>query len=224
MKIKSIGDFEAAIDKDFQWRKHEITTIKLALKSARAHQVDVYFRSGVVLLYAHWEGLVKFSAKAYLSYVNNQGCCYHLMQPNFLFFAVKESLENSGKVNLSNYSLFEKTQDFFTTSNTQKFCVNADLHISTKENQNLTSAEFKAIVCKLGLRYLTLYELKEKLIDNQLLKYRNKVAHGESLRDEISDPLDTFTTLTDKVLENLESLCSQLRQAAQGKNFLKPAA
>lgn len=220
MKIRSLLEFETALDREFTWRRQEITTLKFALTSARHHQLDVFFRSGVVLLYAHWEGLVKFGAKAYLAYINHQSPSYPSMGTSFLFFAVKEALDSSGKINLNNYAVFEKTRDFFTVPHQHKFSVNAESYIATRENQNLTSTEFKAIVCKLGLTYLPIYELREKLIDDKLLDYRNRVAHGESLRDDIDNPVGTFDVLSDKVLELLDALCDQLRQAVKTKSYL----
>lgn len=220
MKIRSLAEFDSAIDRDFSWRKQEITTIKFSIKGARSHQVDVFFRGGVVLLYAHWEGLIKFSAKAYLAYINRLSPSYSSMRPCFRYFAVHEMLENSSKLNFKNFDVFEGALNFFTAPCNLTFAVNAESYISTKENQNLTAGEFRMITRKLGLTYLPMYELREKLIDEQLLKYRNKIAHGESLREEILDPEETFEVLSDKVLGLLESWNEQLRNSIQLKSFL----
>jgi hypothetical protein len=220
MKIRSIGEFESALDREYSWRKREITTLRFNLKDARHHQKEVFFRSGVVLLYAHWEGLVKFGAKSYIKYINYHGAKYESMKPCFLFFAIKTKLDNSGKVNLQNYSIFEKAHQLFTLPISDKFNVDPDTCISTRENQNLTSTEFKALVGKLGLPYLPEYELREKLIDDKLMFYRNRIAHGESLKGDVTDPDGTFDLLADEILLLLEILRNQLSASIECKNFL----
>jgi hypothetical protein len=224
MKIRSLSEFEAHLDEQFGWRKREITTLSMALKSARQHQQDVFFRSGVVLLYAHWEGLIRFCAKAYLVYVINQGSNFKTLQPCFLFFAVKSEIENSGKVNLLNFELFDKTRKMFTTPLDAKFNIDPEPYISTKENQNLNASEFRLLIGKLGLRYLPQYELREKLIDEKLMHYRNTVAHGGTLHGEISDPVETFELLVDKILDSLRLLRDQLTEGVSKKLFLASLA
>jgi hypothetical protein len=190
------------------------------MKGARRHQKEVFFRSGIVLLYAHWEGLVKFGAKSYIRYINHQGAKYESMKPCFLFFAVTTKLDNSGKINLQNFSLFEKTQQLFTLPIHDKFNVDPDSSISTRENQNLTSTEFKALIGKLGLPYLPDYELREKLIDDKLMIYRNRVAHGESLHGDVADPDETFDLLADEILGLLELLRDELTTAIEQRHFM----
>jgi len=220
MKIRSIDEFESALDREYSWRKREITTLRFNLKGARLHQKEVFFRSGIVLLYAHWEGLVKFGAKSYIRYINHQGAKYDSMKPCFLFFATKTKIDNSGKVNLQNFSLFEKTQQMFTLPINDKFNIDAECSISTRENQNLTSTEFKSLIGKLGLHYLPDYELREKLIDDKLMLYRNLVAHGESLHGAITDPDETFDLLADEILELLDLLRRELTVSIEQKRFM----
>lgn len=220
MKIRSLGEFESALDREYSWRKREITTLRFNLKGARQHQKDLFFRSGVVLLYAHWEGLVKFGAKSYLKYINYQGASYKAIKPCFLFFAAKTKLENSGKFNFQNFTLFEQAQQLLTLPLSDKFNIDPETSISTRENQNLTSTEFRSLIGKLGLQYLPAYELSEKLIDDKLMLYRNKVAHGDSLHGDITDLDETFDLLADEILGLLELLRSQLATSIEHKRFM----
>jgi hypothetical protein len=220
MKIRSLYEFEKALDQQFGWRKQEIVTIGVELKSARGHQLKLLFRSGIVLLYAHWEGIIRFSAECFLDYLNRQGQAYKDLKPCFLFYAVKEAVDTSSRVNLQNFSVFEKTMGLFLVPLDTKFDINPKFYISTKENQNITSEEFKSIIKKLGLEYLPQYELREKLVDDQLLYYRNTIAHGESTHENIDDFFETFRVISEKILDSLNLLRNQMIEALKDKKYL----
>ncbi len=220
MKLRSLAEVEAHLDQNFGWRRRELTTVRLKLKESREHEKEIWFRSGVVLLYAHWEGFIKTCAKAYLSYIVRQGQLYSQLNPCFMFFAVREFLDGSQQVNMKNYLAYSKAMTFFTAPLAEKFSLDPSPHISTRENQNLNSEEFKSIVLKLGIEYLPVYELREKLIDEQLMDYRNRVAHGESLHGDVDDLEGTFTVLSEKIIECMEVFQGQVSQAVQQKSYL----
>lgn len=220
MKIRSLYEFEKALDLEFGWRKQELATLSVELKSSRNHQARVLFRSGMVLLYAHWEGLIRFSAECFLLHLNRQGHSYKNLKPCFLFYATRASIINSHNVNLHNYSSFEKTMDFFLVPQEAKFDIDPKPYISTKENQNINSEQFKSIVGKLGLEYLPQYELREKLIDDKLLYYRNTIAHGENTHQEVDDFYETFSLTSEKIIEILSLFRDQMITAIKEKNYL----
>ncbi len=224
MKIRSLYEFEKAFDAELGWRKQEIATIAFEMKSARGHQLKFLFRSGIVLLYSHWEGIIRFASEAFLEYINYQGKRYKDLKPCFLFYAVRETLPNTRELNLHNYSVFEQAINLFHSPCNEKFRINPKIYISTKENQNITSAEFRSIVKKLGLDYLPQYELREKLIDDQLLYFRNPIAHGERIHEDIDDYLDTYKILSEKILEILDSLRGQIVESIKNKTYLASAS
>lgn len=225
MKIRSLYEFENALDEQFSWRKRELTSIGVSLKHARDHQTKVFFRSGMLLLYAHWEGIIRFSAECFLEYINRQGHHFNQLKPCFLFYAVKETVDTSAKINLANYAAFEKIASLISNPPALKFSINPKTYIATKENQNITSTEFKSIVKKLGLEYLPEYELREKLIDDKLLYYRNPIAHGERSHEEVDDFESTFTLLYDRLfLGTLQTFRSQMADSIKNGHYLAQAS
>jgi hypothetical protein len=142
------------------------------------------------------------------------------MKPCFKFFAVGQMLESSRKINLANYSLFERTQALFVEPLDRKFHLDPEPFISTKEHQNMNSTEFKALVMKLGVDYLSMYQLREKLIDEKLLKYRNAVAHGDLVYDDLVDLPETYKLLSEKIMECLEAFRDQLSIAIENRDYL----
>lgn len=220
MKIRSLDDLENSLDREFSWRKRELTTLKLYLDGAREHQKSVCFRSAIVLLYAHWEGLTKECAKCYLSYLNSQGISYSSLQSCFLIFAVKSLVNSEGKPNLNNFDKFSDCSKFFSQPVTEKFKVDPASSISTRENQNMTSTEFRFLIGKIGLTYLPKYESREHMIDEQLLRYRNEIAHGEQLHEKSEDLPKIFSLLSSSILELLEQMRLDVITASESKCYL----
>jgi hypothetical protein len=120
--------------------------------------------------------------------------------------------------------MFERTQALFVHPLDRKFNFDPEPFISTKEHQNLNSAEFKALLLKLGIEYLPIYQLREKLIDEQLLKYRNAVAHGDLVHDNLDDLPGTYKILSTKTLECLETFRDQLSVAIRDRTYLAQIA
>jgi len=220
MKIRSLYEFETALDEESGWRKQEIATVGIEIKSSRGHQTKLLFRSGMVLLYAHWEGLIRFSSECFLQYLNRQGHSFKALKPCFLFYATQSELDNCKNLNLQNFFVFEKTMKLFKLPQEIKFNINPRPYISTKENQNITSEEFKGIIKKLGLEYLPEYELREKLIDDKLLYYRNTIAHGERSHEDVDDYVGTFKVISDKILEILNLFRDQMVDAIKNESYL----
>ena len=221
MKIRSLVEFESRLDQEFAWRRRETSTLKLNLKSARSAHEETLFRSSIVLLYAHWEGIVKMCAESYIIYLNGQGEKYSAINPCFLFFATKLKLGDTAKINIQNFSMFERAQELFCKPLDEKFKVDPSISISTRENQNMTSSEFKYLLGKIGLPYLTEFELKEKLIDEQLLRYRNQIAHGENIHEDISDLYETFEHMFIGVWKILDLYRKEIVSAIENKLYLR---
>ncbi|MBR8657968.1 hypothetical protein KDH83_32135, partial [Achromobacter sp. Marseille-Q0513] len=60
--MKQVADFQDAIQSELAWRKHEISAIKLSAVRAKETASHV-FRSGQIILCAHWEGFLKCSTR-----------------------------------------------------------------------------------------------------------------------------------------------------------------
>jgi hypothetical protein len=71
-------------------------------------------------------------------------------------------------------------------------------------------------VCKLGLDY-SFYESKQVIIDEQLLKRRNAIAHGEYL----SLDRDEYQQLRDEILAMMENFRTQVENHAIQKLYLR---
>ena len=87
MKIKDLTSLEEKIDDELSWRKKELTSIKVDVEASKTKEKSEQsraIRSGIAMLYAHWEGTVKSIAEYYLVYVAGLNLKYGELKNNFL--------------------------------------------------------------------------------------------------------------------------------------------
>ena len=95
----------------------------------------------------------------------------------------------------------------------KKCKIDVDKYIDT--GSNLNSNVLKDITQKIGLDY-SFYELKENLIDERFLGFRNAVAHGEyRLISEID-----FVEIYDEITALISTFKNQILNAAIEKTYL----
>jgi len=224
MKINSIDKLQNKIDKSYAKKKKECDSIlsKLRSPTLTPEEIELCYKSGVVLLYAHWESLVKQIAKYYLDYLCSHGKKFSELKPHFLYFTLAKLLNDSSTINLNNYSVFEKTQDFFTNPLSEAFTNVPSNSISTRENQNMSFEEFEFIIKKIGLTNRDSYALRKNLINHILLVQRNKIAHEGVSTENSATMKETFNTLNSKIWEILDQVKQDVLYAAENKTYLKP--
>lgn len=199
MKIKTKEQLTDFLDQEIAWRKKELTTIKSQVEKSNPKLETTAIRSAIVLLYAHWEGFLKKSAEAYLEYVINRKLKYKDIAVNFIALAIRQKMldfEQSNKATIHNQIL-----EYIFSCDNENVQISRENVIKTKSNLN--SIILKELMTTIGLDFSP-YETKSKMIDEQLLNYRNNVAHGQyleidakeylNLHDEIRKMIDDFKT------------------------------
>ena len=214
MKIRTIEQLQQHLDDDLAWRKKELTVIKslVTTRASSAEMVNCYIRSGIALLYAHWEGFIKAASVAYLTYVAAQRLTYSDLTNNFVAIAAKRLLNEAG---LSNkVTVYAKVAEFFISGLAERCSLPTE--IETKSN--LSSEVLREITYTLGLDYRE-YEIKAKLIDEKLLKNRNEVAHGQYLLID----KELFIDLHIEIVNLLDLFSNQVSNAASTKSYIRAA-
>jgi hypothetical protein len=200
MKIKTKEQFSDLIQQDFGWRKKELIAIRQRVELAKSvASINTEMRTGVLLLYAHWEGFIKTACSNYLDFVKYRKLNMNELPDNLLALSLKselQELESTGQ-----HILHLKFVQFIKTSLSKRATWNLDKAIDTKSNLN--SEVLENILSVVGIPF-TDFELKSNLIDEQLLKHRNNIAHGNGnvldfdkngylkVHDEIYDLLQLF--------------------------------
>jgi hypothetical protein len=173
MKIKSKEELIDYLTADLAWRKKELTTLYNNVETANSKNLPTALRCASVLLYAHWEGFVKNSAESYLTYIKFQKLNLNQVNSNILALSLKQKMTEFSLTNKA--TLHVQFVDFFQNNLNEKASFSETDCIKTQSNLN--SIILKEIFATIGLD-MTNYDLKSNLIDKQLLKYRNDIAHG----------------------------------------------
>lgn len=213
MKIRTIDELQDYIDKEYSWRRKELTAIKSNIFESRSFAKNTALRSGIALLYAHWEGMIKNVATAYLSYVSAQKLYYRDLKNNFWSIVLKNNLEAFDDTRKS--SKHNRIIRDIRSMGDQKSTIPYEDIIKTKSNLN--SSIFKEIMETIGLDY-SQYEGNFKLLDEVLLKMRNEIAHGE--KPEYMDlDEERFNEIYDKIINMMNMFNIQIVNAACLKKF-----
>lgn len=210
MKIRTLNELDDHLAEDHAWRRKELTSIVNFVRESRDKNQPMAIRAGLLLLYAHWEGFVKWAAECYLNFVSMQGLAFGDLGDSFFALCARRNLELFQNTNKSS----KRTEliAFLRGDLSGRAHVPHENVIDTQSNLN--SSVLKEIVHTIGLDY-TPYVLKEKLIDRDLLKARNQVAHGQYLAVDAPK----FEALYDEVKNLLELFHNQVSNAAITSSF-----
>ena len=211
MKIRSIDELEAAIASDFSWRRKELSNLKNLGMTSRKSIQEILFKSGVTLLYAHWEGFVKKASIVFCEYINYQGLRYEELTNNFHVCALIEEFQ--GQYPHKNFKSALLVINESPRYLANKCKINTDNYIDT--NSNLNSKILHEITLKVGIDY-SLYELKENFIDESFLGLRNAISHGEFRRIDKKE----FNEMFDEITALIDTFKNQILNAAIQRSFL----
>lgn len=216
MSIRTVEQLSDTLSNDLAWRKKELSEVKALVeaKSVSDQRHRALVRSGVCILYSHWEGFVKLAANSYLEYVRQQKPTYKQLSSNFLALAMKEKLKEAKETNKP--SLYIPVCDFFLSELNER-CLLPKEAISTASN--LSSEILKEITYILGIDF-SLYSTKSVLIDTKLLKTRNEIAHGNYLTFNREEYIELHT----EVIEMLDIFRNQIENAVLEKKYMQNSA
>ena len=215
-KIRTTNQLQDFLDHEFSWRLREIQDIRSAARTAAgAPSQKTFIRAGVTLLYAHWEGFVKASADAYVNYLSCKGLRNSELRSCFMALGLKSrihvlltsSSRSTASISALDVILAELEKP-----------ANLPVGNAIDTQSNLSSAVFMDIVGWIGLD-AERYSTKFKLLDESLLKRRNRIAHGKYLELDQS----AFDDLVNQVLELLRWFKTDLENALATEAFVKPA-
>jgi hypothetical protein len=208
---KPYTDTELAdqLDGDLTWRVKELSDLKSAIAKSDPTAKSVLLRSLVTMLYAHWEGHIKFCAAKYFEFMTLRKFRFSQLEGQFYvnnFLAKLDALHNS------RVSVSERCQlvaEIMTSSKNRFSRINPTL-VDTRANLNSEVLRDICLVCAVDFSH---FESKATFIDILLLKRRNSIAHGEATLIQSGDE-------DDLVAEGV-GLMRTFKDALQNKVYLK---
>lgn len=214
MTIRTISDLQSALDSNYSWRLQEISNYSSELKVSKNIREKSLVRAGIPLLYAHWEGFIKESSFNYLEFIESQKIELSKLEPCFISLGIRKHINDL--IQSKNDQVNVETLNFILNKLNSKAVLKFDSSIKTESN--LSSSVFKRIVYTLGIDYLK-YSTKEKLIDEQLLTARNKIAHGEYKEIDSSQ----YFSLKNEIVALLRMFKSDIENNSSLRKYEKSA-
>lgn len=214
MKILSEEDLIDRLNKELAFRKKELTYIKSLIKSSQSGNCHHITRFAILILYAHWEGYVKYAARFYINFIRNKNLKYNELRENFVTLALTYQIQECGKSKKT--SIHHQIVNLLLNETSSQAKIPTDEY-AIAINSNLNYEMFLEILFIIGLDIKS-FELKEKYIDEGLLNIRNSIAHGslECLN------FDDYFEWHDTILSLLEKFNLELSLAISEKRYLKP--
>jgi hypothetical protein len=169
-------------------------------------------RSGVTILYAHWEGFIKAASLAYVCYVaefsRRNGLLYKDLSVPFRSIVAKAKLDLA--VQSPRTETYIELVNFLLNQQEEK----CHIPIRGTSTSNLNSRILRDIIVSLGLDYGP-YVTKEKLIDSSLLDKRNNIAHGKGVCPSNVD----FEQMYHEIIKLLDLFRNQIENAGASQLF-----
>ncbi|WP_412023297.1 MAE_28990/MAE_18760 family HEPN-like nuclease [Burkholderia cepacia] len=213
MSARTVEEFQAKIARELAWRKREITSLRLSARRSDSER-NYLFRAGLVLLCAHWEGFLRKSIEIYFDHVFSQGLKIRELTPNFVAAAFFADVQRAGK---ADYPGSHETHGRLATRilmGLDEICTRSTWDAKTEGNPGtevlarlLSSA---GINPQLGLDAAT-WSTTKIFIDEQVVRDRHLVAHGEGFRITRSE----FLERSKRILDLLDRISNEFINAAE---------
>lgn len=228
--VNQFSEFESAIYSDLRWRKSEIQDFNTEIKYPGSDRIITELvekavrKSLILLIYSHWEGFIKRTAKYYLKYIVDQEIPAKELTKNFHalaikghFFSASDQIKSSQKNNLS-MEIYNTIVREYASKMENKFFLNIDMNKERDSsiidtNSNLNYSVYKNIFECLGIKFYPCFDqsphkcfirgnpdnnILVQILDRTLLESRNHIAHGNK-----NDPITVMDLQKIDVLKDL---------------------
>ena len=211
-KIRNTNELSDVLSDLLAWRKKEISTISLLIKDAKLdHIKELYYRTFIPILYAHWEGYAKEASNYYINYVSNQHLTYKDLATNFISISCYKEIRKTAES--KQFHMYNSLVDFLILNQDDQARIPLEGSINTESN--LSSKVLQNILFMIGISCDSNWTIKLPFIDGKLLYHRNKIVHGEyHLIDE-----STFMELRNLVIYLLDLFKYSIENSASLKNY-----
>jgi hypothetical protein len=212
-KFVSDATFSTYLTDDFNWRLKEITDLrKIAASVGDGYEVAAR-KAGIALLYAHWEGYIKFVGEAYVKYVAVRKLKIDLLVDEFLAVEISGILKAYSTTGGGLSSRLDLINEW---RNIEQGRFRRFREKGVAIGGNLNYQRFSEI-CKL-IRIDPKSVIKDdEYLDRNLLGVRNKIAHGESITVTALE----FRDVSNFVIESMRNFRTETEYCVIKKYYMK---
>lgn len=211
--MSNLDQFGDKIQRELSHRKQELSRLRVQIIDApeNAPGLGWMTRSAIVLAYAHWEGFVKQSSRAYVRVINSTNTRTSQLKSPLQAAMLVSHFRRGGESKKISF-LGDLITEIDETRSTQ-FAVPPHKLIDTESN--LSSVVFRENLARLALPELEFYATRSAFIDEKLVEGRNQVAHGELSQFKVEE----VTERIDGVLRLLDTFADQLLDAVRDQSY-----
>jgi HEPN superfamily protein len=212
---KTLAELEAFLDDAFSWRRAELVALEAEIARHYKNSPDsplarALTRSGVALLYAHWEGYIKEACEAYLEYISVRRLRYQEICDELVITVLLGLLR---RVDAGDAVAHESLLELVRRPDIARVRMpRRDSVVNTKSN--LRYEVLAGLCSKLGLAQSE-FVTRKSLINRSLCDARNEIAHGKLYFPDAGG----FADLQKRVLEMLELMHSLLVSHARDSRY-----
>lgn len=220
MAVRTIDELQDALDSTLSWRRVELSALKGLIEQHESKSQSLpagrsLRRSGIAMLYAHWEGFTKECLQAYVDFLVRRRPKLAELNDGLLQTALLHALRraDSGDQAARQVLIEAIRKGGEVRSQLPK------THMVNTQS-NLRSAVLMGLLEDFGLD-TGAFELREQLIDRRLCDIRNSIAHGRDACPAIGE----FSDLHAEVLCMMEEIRDLILAAARtgGYKLTNPA-
>jgi hypothetical protein len=172
-QLRTATEFTAAITSDLTWRIREVSDIRTVTQRSDPSLRGAVLRSGITLLYAHWEGHVHFVARAYLDFLAARRLRFDRLNRAFSLGRFHRQLgqghfgpRHSDRLAFLT-SVIESGRERFSQP----------IYELVSPRSNLNSGVLEDICCAVAIDFAAFQDDLD-FIDKSLIHRRNGIAHG----------------------------------------------
>lgn len=176
-------DLSDQFDADLNWRRKELSDMKLAIKNADSQSRSVLLRAVIAMTYAHWEGYVRTCANRYFQHLTLKKKPFSYFERQFYINSFLVRLDALYQCRSDVEARCNLINDILDGSAGRFAYVNPDL-VDTRSNLSADVIKDICVICGVDGGH---FEDKRIFIDRMILKRRNAIAHGQQEFIEESD-------------------------------------
>lgn len=173
----SVDDFSDYLTSEFNWRLREISDVTRAgREQSNGYEIGVR-KAALALIYAHWEGYIKFAGEAYLKYVAARKLSYSRLSIEFSAIDIPRLLK---RVNAEGLKVKPAIQFLEELTTFLGGCFRNAEKVRLPVEGNLNYERLCEICVICGVKPSSVVQ-DETFLDERILGVRNRIAHGVSV-------------------------------------------
>lgn len=210
--MRTLSELQDSLDEDLAWRRSELHSFLGNIRRMQSESTAQrsLCRAGVPLLYAHWEGYAKHCLSAYLHYVGRRRLTYGELHPAFVALGHEAALESQEGMSATK-KMVRRVQALLSEDDER---AKIPWRRGVDTQSNLNSTRCFDLFESLGLDASPI-TTKARLIDYELLRVRNEIAHGQYL----SIGAASYEELHQEVLGIMDFVRNTVSAAAENQSY-----